>query len=72
MVFLNPLASTLKVWMVFFFVLNFLFKSISVWCELRAQGKGHGTTLILYYDLSIMLHYNKKDQIVSMLDRVDL
>ena len=33
MVFLNPLASTLKVWMVFFFVLNILFKSIWAWCE---------------------------------------
>ena len=37
MVFLNPLASTLKVWMVFFFVLNILFKSISAWCANQGQ-----------------------------------
>ena len=35
MVFLNPLASTLKVWMVFFFVLNILFKSIWAWCVMN-------------------------------------
>ena len=40
MVFLNPLASTLKVWMVFFFVLDILFKSIWTWCdELLNIGK---------------------------------
>ena len=38
MVFLNPLASTLKVWMVFFFVLNILFKSIWAWCGMGKLG----------------------------------
>ena len=32
MVFWNPWASSLKVWIVFFIGLNFLFKSILAWC----------------------------------------
>ena len=31
-VFWNPLTSSLKVWIVFFIGLNFLFKSILAWC----------------------------------------
>ena len=31
--FLNPLASTIKVWRFFFLGKNFLFKSILAWCE---------------------------------------
>ena len=40
MVFLNPLASTLKVWMVFFFVLDILFKSIWAWCDQGHRNSG--------------------------------
>ena len=54
MVFLNPLASTLKVWMVFFFVLNILFKSIWALCAVTLPHHAE-------IDLNKKLSTKKKD-----------
>ena len=40
MVFWNPWASSLKVWIVFFIGLNFLFKSILAWCGMLGHHCG--------------------------------